>query len=62
MLFQADAKPAMQVIYNEGWGQLRGPPYPELQLVEAVRGIDPTRLIDATTGWNDHGGGDYSVS
>ncbi|KAK4077471.1 CAZyme family GH2 [Trichoderma aggressivum f. europaeum] len=48
------------VIYNEGWGQLRGPPYPELQLVEVVREIDSTRLIDATTGWNDHGAGDYS--
>jgi hypothetical protein len=52
----------MQVIYNEGWGQLPGPPYPELALVDVVRGIDPTRIIDATTGWNDHGGGDYSVS
>ncbi|UKZ74251.1 hypothetical protein TrVFT333_001913 [Trichoderma virens FT-333] len=48
------------VIYNEGWGQLKGPPYPEFQLVEVVRGIDSTRLIDATTGWNDHGAADYS--
>ncbi|GFP53028.1 putative beta-glucuronidase [Trichoderma asperellum] len=48
------------IIYNEGWGQLPGPPYPEQSLVEAVRSIDPTRLIDATTGWNDHGFGDYS--
>ncbi|KAL6830249.1 glycoside hydrolase family 2 protein [Trichoderma camerunense] len=48
------------VIYNEGWGQLSGPPYPEIQLVDVVRGIDSTRLIDATTGWHDHGAGDYS--
>lgn len=52
----------MQIIYNEGWGQLPGPPYPEESLVEVVRSIDPTRLIDATTGWNDHGFGQYSVS
>lgn len=30
--------------------------------MELVRSIDPTRLIDATTGWNDHGAGDFSVS
>ncbi|EFQ31289.1 glycosyl hydrolase family 2 [Colletotrichum graminicola] len=47
-------------IYNEGWGQLRGPPYPEETLVEIVRKIDPTRLIDANSGWYDHGFGDYS--
>ncbi|KND87192.1 Beta-glucuronidase [Tolypocladium ophioglossoides CBS 100239] len=48
------------IIYNEGWGQLLGPPYPEAQLTEVVRNIDPTRLIDSTTGWFDHGFGDFS--
>ncbi|KAK2031781.1 family 2 glycosyl hydrolase [Colletotrichum zoysiae] len=47
-------------IYNEGWGQLRSPPYPEQNLVEVVRQIDPTRLINANSGWYDHGFGDYS--
>lgn len=27
-----------------------------------VRSLDPTRLIDSVTGWNDHGAGDYHVS
>ncbi|OLN97057.1 Beta-glucuronidase 1 [Colletotrichum chlorophyti] len=47
-------------IYNEGWGQLRNAPYPEQHLVEVVRGIDPTRLINANSGWFDHGFGDFS--
>lgn len=51
-----------QVIYNEGWGQLRNPPYPEEALTEVVRKLDPTRLIDSVTGWFDHGFGDFSVS
>lgn len=49
------------MIYNESWGQLRGPPYPEGKLTEVVRNIDPSRLIDSVTGWNDHGFGDFSV-
>lgn len=52
----------LQVIYNEGWGQLRDGVYPEFGLTELVRSIDPTRLIDSTTGWYDHGAGDFSVS
>ncbi|KZL86301.1 glycosyl hydrolase family 2 [Colletotrichum incanum] len=47
-------------IYNEGWGQPRNPPYSEANLVEVVRKIDPTRLINANSGWFDHGFGDYS--
>lgn len=27
-----------------------------------VKSLDPTRLVDATTGWFDHGAGDFSVS
>lgn len=48
------------VIYNEGWGQITDPPYPEFALTDIVRHMDPTRLIDATTGWYDHGAGDFS--
>ncbi|RDW57760.1 putative hydrolase [Coleophoma crateriformis] len=50
---------AAWVIYNEGWGQvITG--YPEFGLTELVRQLDPTRLIDSTTGWFDHGAGDFS--
>ncbi|KAK5998715.1 Putative beta-glucuronidase-like protein [Cladobotryum mycophilum] len=48
------------VIYNEGWAQLRNPPYPEGPLTDIVRKIDPSRLIDSVTGWFDHGFGDFS--
>jgi len=51
---------APQVIYNEGWGQLTNY-YPEFALTDRVRQLDPTRLIDSTTGWYDHGAGDFSV-
>ncbi|KAJ5014305.1 hypothetical protein K4K57_001609 [Colletotrichum sp. SAR 10_99] len=47
-------------IYNEGWGQLRNAPHPEDKLTEIVRDIDPTRLINANSGWYDHGFGDFS--
>jgi hypothetical protein len=50
-----------QLIYNEGWGQLiEG--YPEFGLTDLVKSLDPTRLVDSTSGWCDHGAGDYSVS
>lgn len=45
------------VIYNEGWAQL--PSAPELYIEPIVKSLDPTRLVDAVTGWNDHGAGDY---
>jgi len=47
------------VVYNEGWGQITTT-YPEFDLVDRVRSLDPTRLVDATSGWYDHGAGDYS--
>jgi len=47
------------VIYNEGWGQVIDG-YPEFGLTDLVHELDPTRLIDSTTGWYDHGAGDYS--
>lgn len=50
------------VLYNEGWGQIKLAYQPEIELVERVRKLDPTRLIDATSGWYDHGAGDFSVS
>lgn len=50
------------VIYNEGWGQ-RDPsnehPAPEFHITERIRHLDPTRLINAVSGWNDHGAGDF---
>lgn len=49
------------VIFNEGWGQLRTPPWPEARLSQVVRALDPTRLINAVSGWFDHGYGDFSV-
>jgi beta-galactosidase/beta-glucuronidase len=49
------------IIYNEGWGQITTPYYPEFGLTDIVRQLDPTRLVDATTGWYDHGAGDFSV-
>jgi len=45
------------VIYNEGWGQLASAP--EIYITPRVHSLDPTRLIDSVTGWNDHGAGDY---
>jgi hypothetical protein len=45
------------VIYNEGWGQL--PSAPELYLTPMLESMDPTRLVNSVTGWNDHGAGDY---
>lgn len=50
---------AIWVIYNEGWGQvIKG--YPEFGLTDLVKSLDPTRLVDSTTGWYDHGAGDFS--
>ena len=46
------------VIYNEGWGQLGSAP--ETYLAPLVRTMDPTRLVNAVSGWTDHGAGDYS--
>ncbi|PYI00517.1 hydrolase [Aspergillus sclerotiicarbonarius CBS 121057] len=47
------------VIYNEGWGQITSY-YPEFNLTSIVKQLDPTRLVDATSGWHDHGAGDFS--
>lgn len=42
------------VPFNEGWGQF------DARAVEALtRRTDPTRLVDAASGWFDQGGGDF---
>ncbi|WP_072372250.1 glycoside hydrolase family 2 protein [Thermophilibacter mediterraneus] len=44
-------------LFNEGWGQ-----FDARSATEAVRELDPTRPIDATSGWYDRGCGDlFSV-
>ncbi|RWA07227.1 hypothetical protein EKO27_g7881 [Xylaria grammica] len=46
------------VIYNEGWAQITAY-HPEEYLTERLKELDPTRLVDATSGWIDHGYGDW---
>lgn len=43
----------MWVPFNEGWGQ-----FDSLEVAEWLRGYDPTRPVDAASGWFDQGGGD----
>ncbi len=44
---------AAWVLFNEGWGQ-----FDTEKAVDYARRLDPTRVIDAASGWFDHGGGD----
>ncbi|KAF2832406.1 glycoside hydrolase [Ophiobolus disseminans] len=45
-------------IYNEEWGQdTKG--LPEFRLTDLVKSLDPTRLVNAVSGWADHGAGDF---
>ncbi|OLQ04824.1 Beta-galactosidase [Symbiodinium microadriaticum] len=46
------ASVAVWVLFNEGWGQSN-----TKALVQFLRGIDPSRLIDANSGWNEVEGG-----
>ncbi|KAI0114443.1 family 2 glycosyl hydrolase [Nemania sp. FL0031] len=46
------------IIYNEGWAQILDY-YPEEYLTTRIKQLDPTRLVDATSGWHDHGFGDW---
>lgn len=48
-------------IYNEEWGQSTDSsiPWPEFALTDLVRSLDPTRLVNAVSGWTDHGAGDF---
>ena len=41
-------------LFNEGWGQ-----FDACAATEAVRALDATRPIDATSGWYDQGCGDF---
>jgi beta-galactosidase/beta-glucuronidase len=43
----------MWVPYNEGWGQRDTP-----RIVEMVKKLDPSRLVDNTSGWTDRHVGD----
>lgn len=43
----------MWVPFNEGWGQFDTP-----RVVELVRKLDPTRLVNNASGWTDRGIGD----
>jgi beta-galactosidase/beta-glucuronidase len=43
----------MWVPFNEGWGQFDTP-----AIVDLVRRLDPSRLVDSTSGWTDRGVGD----
>ena len=43
----------MWVPFNEGWGQ-----YDVARIDAMIRDLDPTRLVNATSGWTDRGVGD----
>jgi len=43
----------MWVPYNEGWGQWDTP-----RIVDLIKKLDPTRLVNNTSGWTDRGVGD----
>ena len=45
----------MWVPFNEGWGQ-----WNTTNVVENIRQLDPTRLVDNTSGWSDRGIGDVN--
>ena len=42
------------VLHNEGWGQ-----FDSARLTQHIRDLDPTRLVNATSGWLDAGVGDF---
>ncbi len=43
------------VPFNEGWGQ-----YDTARITEWIEKLDPTRLVDSTSGWSDRGVGHFS--
>ena len=45
----------MWVPFNEGWGQWETP-----RVVEKIKALDPSRLVDDTSGWADRGVGDVN--
>ena len=42
------------VVHNEGWGQYDNP-----RLSDWVKAIDPSRVVNAVSGWNDRNSGDF---
>nr|WP_228724219.1 sugar-binding domain-containing protein [Spirosoma sp. KUDC1026] len=42
------------VVHNEGWGQYDNP-----RLAAWVKGLDPSRVVNAVSGWHDQGAGDF---
>jgi hypothetical protein len=64
-VFEADAARTVSLLYNsvciaawvpfnEGWGQ-----FDACRIAAQVRGMDPTRLVDAASGWHDVRCGDF---
>src|SRR5699024_4176916 len=55
MIDQFDSHPSIVtwVPFNEGWGQFNTE-----QIAEMVKEMDPSRLVDAPSGWQDRGVGD----
>lgn len=45
---------AMWTVFNESWGQFESE-----RVSERVRAADPSRLVDAVSGWHDRGAGDF---
>ena len=45
----------MWVPYNEGWGQ-----WDTARVVEMIKKLDPSRLVDDASGWTDRGVGDVN--
>jgi hypothetical protein len=43
------------IIFNEAWGQFR-----TAQLTDMVKALDPSRLVDSASGWQDFNVGDVS--
>ena len=44
----------MWTVFNESWGQFESE-----RVSERVRAADPSRLVDAVSGWHDRGAGDF---
>jgi len=44
----------MWTVFNESWGQFESE-----RVVGNLRRLDPSRLVDAVSGWHDQGGGDF---
>ena len=45
---------AIWTLFNEGWGQ-----FDSVRLTKYLKELDPTRLVDSTSGWFDQGAGDF---